>query len=136
MAEGALRAAAERAGIDIRVDSCGTASYHIGNPPDPRAIATAAARGIDISAYAARQLVEDDFRSFTYVFALDSANLAGIKAKAPRDATAKVSLLLDVIPGREGETVLDPYYGDVGGFDITWDDVSAAADALIDRFRG
>ena len=41
MAEGAFRAAAARAGLECDVDSAGTAAYHIGHPPDPRAIATA-----------------------------------------------------------------------------------------------
>ncbi len=135
MAEGALRAAATRAGLDIDVDSCGTAAYHVGNPPDPRAIATASNHGVDISDLAARQLTVNDFRTFTHIFALDTANLAGIKAKAPRDGTAKVQLLLDIVPGREGETVIDPYYGDDGGFEATWDDVTAAAEAIVNLLK-
>jgi len=135
MAEGAFRAAANKAGLDVVTDSCGTASYHIGNPPDPRAIATAARHGVDISSFAARQLTENDFRTFDYVFALDTANLAGIRAKAPRDGTAKIALLMDIVPGREGETVSDPYYGDDGGFEITWEDVTTAADALMQKLK-
>ena len=56
MAEGAFRAAALRRGLECRVDSAGTASYHIGHPPDPRAIAVASLNGIDIAAQAARQI--------------------------------------------------------------------------------
>ncbi len=135
MAEGALRAAAERAGLDILIDSCGTASYHIGNSPDPRAIATAAKNGVDISHLSARQLTEEDFWNYTHIFALDTANLAGIRGRQPRGSSAEVAMLLDVIPGREGETVMDPYYGDDGGFDVTWDDVSAAADAIVSNLK-
>lgn len=135
MAEGAMRAAADKAGFEMVVDSCGTASYHLGNPPDPRAVATAEKNGVDISQLSARQLTEDDFRNFTHIFALDNGNLAGIKARRPRGGTAQVSLLMDMIPGREGETVLDPYYGDDGGFDVTWEDVTAAAEAIVARLK-
>jgi protein-tyrosine phosphatase len=46
MAEGAFRAAAARHGIECDIDSAGTSSYHIGQPPDPRAIAVARRNGV------------------------------------------------------------------------------------------
>ena len=42
----------------IEVDSAGLGRWHVGDPPDPRAIATAAAHGIDISGQRARRHVE------------------------------------------------------------------------------
>ena len=133
MAEGAFRAAAERAGLEVTAASAGTAGYHIGEAPDPRAIATAQAHGVAIGHYVGRQLARDDFYEFTHIFALDRANLEGIRARAPRDGTAEVALLMDLVPGREGEAVKDPYYGDEAGFETTWADVTQAADALIER---
>jgi protein-tyrosine phosphatase len=53
------------------------------------------------------------------------------RALAPADATARLQLMLDLVPGRAGESVADPYYGDDDGFAATWDDVSAVADALV-----
>ena len=135
MAEGAFRAAAERAGLSVEVDSCGTAAYHVGHPPDPRAIATAARHEVDISELRGRQLVEDDFTRFTHIFALDKANRAGISARAPRHASAKVAFLLDLVEGREGQSVVDPYYGDDAGFELCWQDISAATDALVERLQ-
>ncbi len=38
---------------------------------------------------------------------------------------------MDAVPGREGEAVADPYYGDAAGFAVTWADVSAAAEAIV-----
>lgn len=135
MAEGALREAAQNAGLDIDVDSVGTANYHIGEPPDPRAIATARRHGVDISAAIGRQLSEDDFFRFTHIFALDKANMQGIKARAPRHGTARIALLLDVLPGREGEPVPDPYYGDEQGFEDCWQVINEAAAAIVDKLR-
>ena len=46
-------------------------------------------------------------------------------------ATARLGLLLDHAPGRAGEAVADPYFGDEAGFETTWNDVAAAAQALV-----
>ncbi len=133
LAEAAFRAAAEEAGLEAEADSAGTGDYHIGKPPDPRSVDTAAARGIDISHYRARQIEAEDFRRFTHIFAHDRANLADIRAVAPGDATAHIGLLMDIVPGREGAAVADPYYGGEENFADTWEDVSAAAKALVAR---
>ena len=47
--EAVARAEFARAGLDIEVDSAGTAGYHVGEPPDPRSIVAAAAHGYDLS---------------------------------------------------------------------------------------
>lgn len=49
---------------------------------------------------------------------------------------ARLSLLLDHVPGREGQAVADPWFGDATGFDATWADVTAGARALAARFGG
>ena len=74
MADGAMRAEADRLGLDLLVDSAGTGSWHIGNPPDPRAIAAAAWQGVDISGLRARQIETSDHYSFTLILALDAQN--------------------------------------------------------------
>lgn len=138
LAEAALRAEAVAAGLAITIDSAGTGAWHAGNPPDPRSIAEAARHGIDISGYRARQVREDDFRHFGQIFALDPQNLRDLKRLAPSGllggrATARVSLLMDLVPGREGSAVIDPYGGSEEDFAAVWDDVSAAARQLVAR---
>ncbi|MEO0690706.1 MAG: low molecular weight protein-tyrosine-phosphatase [Pseudomonadota bacterium] len=136
MAEGAFRQAAREAGLDCRVDSVGTAGYHIGESPDPRAIATARKHGVDISGLQGRQLAPSDFEEFTHIFALDTANLAGIRSRAPRSAESQISLLLDAVPGREGQTVADPYYGDEEDFERVWRDISVAVEHVVEKLKG
>lgn len=135
LAEAAFRAEAERLGLAVEVDSAGTGDWHIGYPPDPRAQAVASRQGHDISAYRARQVEARDFHRFTHVVALDPKNLADLRALAPADAAAELSLLLDHVPGREGEAVADPYYGTAEDFDRSWADVTAGAAALAKRLQ-
>ena len=133
LAEAAFRAEAVRAGLAVTVDSAGTGAWHVGNPPDPRAQAEALGHGIDISHYRARQVEPDDFRRFGRIFALDPQNLRDLAHFAPRRASAKMSLLMDLVPGRAGSAVIDPYHGDARDFAQTWADVSEAARRLVER---
>ncbi len=133
LAKAAFRAEAEKAGLDVEVDSAGTAHWHVGEPPDRRARAEAQRRGVDISGYRARQVTADDFRRFSHIVALDIENHSALRALRPRDATAELSLLLDHVDGRAGQGVADPYFGDDAGFAVTWDEVSAGARGLIRR---
>jgi len=135
LAEAALRAEAERLRLDLIVDSAGTGDWHAGEPPDPRAQATARRHGVEISGLRARQVTQADFRRFTHVVALDHDNLENLRRLAPPNesgvATAELSLLLDHVPGREGQAVTDPYFGDDAGFEVTWAEVTAAARGLV-----
>lgn len=131
MAEGAFRNAAEKAGLRVKVDSAGTAAYHIAEPPDPRAIATAARYGVDISGLRGRQLADEDFERFTHILAMDTANMAGISARTPRQATAQVGLLLDILEGQADSCVADPYYGNDDDFEKCWTVINKAVDTLI-----
>lgn len=135
LAEAAFRQAADRAGLAVEVDSAGTGAWHVGNAPDPRAQAQGRAHGIDMSGYKARQVGAQDFTRFTHVFALDRANLAELEHLRPVGAPAHLGLLLDVLPGHEGQSVADPYYGGPEDFALTWRQVSQAAEALVAQLR-
>ena len=128
LAEAAFRAEAARVGLDAEADSAGTGNWHRGEPPDRRAIAAARRNGVDISHLRARQARPEDFERFDHILAL--ADLERIK---PSGARAHLSLLLDHVPGREGEAVADPYYGGDSHFDTTWRDVAEAARMLADK---
>ena len=127
LAEAAFRREAERLGLDVEIDSAGTGSWHVGKAPDARARAVAKANGAPIDDLRARQIAPDDYHRLTHIFALDAENLAAIRAQAPAGGRAEIALLLDCVPGREGEAVADPYYGDAAEFEATWRDVREAA---------
>ena len=108
------------------VDSAGTASYHLGKPPDQRSIRVAAAHGLDISRQRCRQFEEADFDRFDYIFAMDLENLAHIRQMArSQNDLKKVALLLQA--GGFGEQeVPDPYYGGAEGFERVFSMISQA----------
>lgn len=135
LAEAAFRHHAQQAGLAADADSAGTGDWHVGNPPDSRAQAIAKARGVDISALRARQVNEGDFHAFTHIFAMDHSNLEVLQRLAPAGASADLGLLLDLVPGREGQAVADPYYGADEGFAATWAEVSQAARQLVGRLQ-
>ena len=135
MAEGAMRAASEARGVSVIVDSAGTGDWHIGDPPDGRAQATALANGVDISRQQARQISPQDFDRFEHIVAMDRSVFRDLNVLGAERAEGVLSLFLDHVAGREGQDVADPYYGEENGFAVAWDDVMAGANALLDRLE-
>jgi protein-tyrosine phosphatase len=115
------------------LDSAGTGSWHIGNPPDPRAVAAAAARGIDLSNLRARQVCQKDFSEFDLILAMDADNHAALLDLAPHGSADKVRLFLDDVPDLSHNEVPDPYYGGDQGFEEVLDLVEAGSKALLAR---
>ena len=134
-AEGVFRAVAERAGVAkrLRIDSAGTHDYHIGEPPDPRAIASASRRGYDLRRLRARRLAARDFQRFQWILAMDRHNLREIDGARPTGYPGHVGLLLDVLPALDLRDVPDPYYGGGEGFERVLDLVEPASEALLAR---
>ncbi len=132
-AEGVLRDRLERAGLGARVDvdSAGTHGYHVGDPPDARAIAHARRRGVDLSSLRARCVDESDFLHFDRIYAMDRRNLAELEQLRPAGARASVGLLLSVT-GKPRAEVPDPYSGGPADFERVLDLVEHAADVIVD----
>ena len=136
-AEGVFRAFVERAGLQsaITVDSAGTHDYHVGAPPDPRAVRAAALRGYDIGDLRARRVGRADFARFDWILAMDRANLRMLEQLRPAEAGARLGLFLDIVPGSAGREVPDPYTGSAGDFTHVIDLVETASAALLERIR-
>ncbi len=137
-AEGVLRHKLRAAGLDRRVtvDSAGTHGYHTGEPPDPRAIRHAAARGYDISGLRARPVESADFERHDWLLAMDAANLAWLRQRVPAGVDDRSALLLSFAAGAGGELdVPDPYYGTPAGFDAVLDLVERGCDGFVAELR-
>jgi len=135
-AEGVMRDLVSRAGLahKIEIDSAGTGAWHIGEPPDARAVKAAAARGLDLSGQRARQISAADFGAFDYILAMDRKNLEVLKRMRPRPQKKTAALHLFLVNANTGQhDVPDPYYGDAADFDIMLDLIEAAAHAFLLR---
>lgn len=121
--------------LPIEVDSAGTHGYHVGSPPDRRAVAAGKARGLDLASLRARRLSAEDFERFDLILAMDRDNLAELEAIAPRNGRARTALLLDYAPDAALREVPDPYYGGVNGFEQVLDLVESACVGLLADIR-
>jgi protein-tyrosine phosphatase len=136
-AEGVFRAAAERAGIAkmVHADSAGIGDWHIGLPPDPRAINAAKRRGYDLSAIRGRQVEVADFTRFGWILAMDASNLEALEEMRPAEFEGRLGLLLDFAPDLGLRDIPDPYFGGPEGFDRVLDLVEPAMNGLISEIR-
>ena len=134
-AEGVFRERAARAGMASRIviASAGTGDWHVGEPPDRRAIAHAAKRGYDLRRQRARQICDEDFRRFRWILAMDRANLRELTAMRPNAHDGHVGLFLDLAPELGVREVPDPYYGGADGFERVLDLIEAASDSLLEK---
>ncbi len=120
----------------FKIDSAGTAAWHIGKSPDKRSQLAAKQRGYDLSHLSARQVSDKDFAYFDYILAMDKANLKALQERCPREYQHKLALFLDYAEGSEQE-VPDPYYGGESGFRHVLDLIESASDGLISHlFQG
>jgi protein-tyrosine phosphatase len=126
MAEMVLKA---RAPAFSPVRSAGTSA--VGGAMDARAAATLERAGIKADRkFRSRQVEAADFERYDLILAMDSRNLADLEELRPAGAKAEVRLLLDFVPGLEGQDVPDPYYGPVQGFERVLALVEQGAEGL------
>lgn len=136
IAEGILRDKAERANLDIHIDSAGTSNYHIGDHPDKRTILNAKQHQIDISHLCARQFTVTDFDKFDYIFAMDSSNYADIVSLARTETDKrKVEMILNRVYPNSNMSVPDPYFGGEQGFENVFILLDKACDVIIESLR-
>ena len=136
-AEGVFRAAVARAGLAerIRVDSAGTGDWHVGQPPDTRAIATAARHGVDISGLRGRQIERGDGGRFDWLLCADRDNLRDVRARLDPSARERTALLLDWAGVAADGEVPDPYSGDTQDFEQVWQLLDRAALGVVARLQ-
>jgi protein-tyrosine phosphatase len=132
-AEGFFRRQLASSGVAdrVRVDSAGTHGYHVGNPPDHRAVSEAATRGVDLGGLTSRRFESQDFERFDHVVAMDRDNLEILERLKPAGNQARLDLMLDYAPGCGYAEVPDPYYGGASGFKLMCDLLEDATRGLL-----
>ncbi|XP_020277786.1 low molecular weight phosphotyrosine protein phosphatase-like [Pseudomyrmex gracilis] len=91
------------------VDSAAIIGYHTGKKPDHRALSTLKENGVTNYSHRARQITQEDFNKFDWIFGMDDANIQELNGLKPNECKAKVELLGSYDPS--GEIIIrDPYY--------------------------
>jgi protein-tyrosine phosphatase len=132
--EGVFKKLVQERGLSnsITIDSAGIIGYHTGDPADSRMRAAAKKRGVSLESRA-RQITRDDLDKFDLIIAMDQENMWGLnRIKSGDDHHAKIQLLCDYIPGKEGGDVPDPYYGGADGFELVLDLIEEATEPILD----
>lgn len=132
-AEGVFRQVLSRRApeLTVHIDSAGTHGYHVGEPPDRRAVSAAARRGIDLSELRAREVRTADFSEFDLILAMDEDNLNELKGRAAPAYRERIRLMMSYAPQAARSAVPDPYYGGPQGFEEVLDLLEEAAEGLL-----
>lgn len=128
MGEAVLAHIAQQRGIDIKVESAGTAGYHVGEEPDERTVDTCKKHKVKID-HTAQQVKPYHFRTFDYILASDKSNLSNLERMKPADATAEVRLFSY---WDDKNVIADPYYGGQDGFDKCFTQCERYSNAFLD----
>ena len=136
-AEAVFRTVSTRAGMGahLQVDSAGTIEWHVGNPPDYRAVAHAARRGYDLTPLRARQVTVADFGRFHWILAMDRTNLVHLEGMRPPRFAGHLGLFLDLAPALGVREVPDPYDGGPEAFEHVLDLIEDASVAFAARLK-
>jgi len=133
MAEGVFQKMVDDAGLAdrIQVDSAGTASWHIGERAHSGTRNTLSKHGISYNSRARRIRPEDYADDSNYVIAMDSSNLADLRAlnsKHPR-----MFRLLEFASHTDLRDIPDPYY--TGKFEQVYHLVVDGCEGLLSVIR-
>ena len=144
MGEFLLRERFDEAGLGdlVEVDSAGTTSWEVGNPADRRTLAVLERRGhadFGGGAHQARRFERDWLESRDLVLAADSGHAADLRRLARTDEqrrTVRLFREFDPAAVAAGELDMDdPWYGDDSSFEQTYEEITAAADGIVDFVR-
>lgn len=102
----------------IVVQSAGTASFHVGEHPDNRAIKIAKKHNIDISKHKAQMFKHKMFENFDRIYVMDKSNYYDVITLSKNEIEAsKVDFLLNFTNKCPNQDVIDPWYGNENDFE-------------------
>jgi protein-tyrosine phosphatase len=128
LAEGIAKQYIIEKNLDLIIQSAGTGSWHIDEPPCENSIKVAKLNGVDISKQKAQQVKKSDFKNFDLVVGLDDSNISNLK-NLGCDNPLKLGDF-----GFDGADVPDPYFFDgFEGFDKVFEMIDVCVRNLIDE---
>lgn len=138
LAENLFTYLVDEAGLadQYEADSAGTSAYHIGEQPDSRMRQVAAKNGLHYTGMA-RQFQVDDFDQFDLIIPQDVRNLRNLQrlARTQADEEKLVTMRTFDPQGTQNDSVPDPYYGGIDGFQETFAIVQRSCRGLLDALK-
>lgn len=137
LAHGIMEKKATQNGLNWEIDSAGTGSWHIGEPPHSLSQKVAKQNGVSIEQQQARRLEASDFAYYDLILFMDKQNLLDGKQIAGSNWQAeKCFLLLDATASAATDKdVPDPYFGGEDGFHEVFQLIDDACNAWINRIQ-
>lgn len=134
MAEAVFRDLVRREGLQkkIVVDSAGTGSWHVGEPPHQGTLKILKDKGISSDGITARQIVPEDGEKFHYILAMDRQNLRDLQKVIQAKKGVSVQLFLDLVDVAYRD-VPDPYF--TGNFEEVYELVIRGCHALLEKIK-
>jgi protein-tyrosine phosphatase len=126
------------------VASAGTASYHVGQAPQPLAQKVCQAHGIDISDLRASKFTQSDLAKYDKIYAFaddvyrEIMKIGGASADMSRVDYFLNELNNDSSSGRrdrKNESVPDPYLGDEEEFKQVYNLIEKTCNKIIEKYK-
>ena len=136
-AEAVMKAVVKREGLEdeIYVDSAGILAWHSGEPADRRMQSHAKERGYDLTSIS-RQIKAKDFEKFDLIIGMDHENMRDLRAlDKDNKYSDKLYMMTGFCRNIPADSVPDPYYGGVSGFENVLDILEDACEGLLDRIK-
>lgn len=128
LAEGIAKQYIIEKNLDLIIQSAGTGSWHIDEPPCENSIKVAKLNGVDISKQKAQQVKKSDFKNFDLVVGLDDSNISNLKNLGCNNPLKLGDF------GFDGADVPDPYFFDgFEGFDKVFEMIDICVKNLINE---
>ena len=130
-AEEILRVKAEKANIDLVVDSAGIIDFHEGELPDSRMREHAARRGYKLT-HRSRPVRKEDFDKFDMIIAMDENNVNGLERLARNNSDLdKIYRATSFITQYDTDCIPDPYYGGPKAFEWAIDLIEDCCNGIL-----
>lgn len=118
---------------EIRIDSAGTGSWHIGSVPHEGTRNVLDQKEISYEGQQARQVKKEDWNTFDYIIAMDEQNIEDLQKIGQKNRNTIVAKLMDFIDNPKETNVPDPYF--TGDFDYTYELVSEGCKNLLHHIK-
>jgi len=134
-AEGILKTMVEKSGKshEFFIDSAGLLDYHEGSLPDIRTRQSASKRNYILDSRS-RPVVQEDFKKFDYLLAMDKSIFRSLEKMAnSEEEKAKIYMMTDFLSKYDYNEIPDPYYGGAQGFELVLDLLEDACEGFLEK---